>query len=803
MRCNTIAYAPDRVSRGIGNGQTQTIELLEPRLLFAISLIQDLTPISVPSVLIAHPFYHRSSLGRLSLVKAASGYSSPYGLTPAQIEGAYGVNSIRFGSSAGNGAGQTIAIVDAYDYPTALSDLNAFSSYFGLPKLNSGSGSPTFTRLSQTGSTSSLPGTDPAGPGNDWEIEESLDIEWAHAIAPDANIDLVEATSASYSNLLKGDQTAAGLSGVSVVSDSWGGSEFSGENSNDSVFKHSGVTFLFSSGDSGAYEPGTTTIAANYPACSPNVVAVGGTTLSVGSGNSYAGESAWGNGTSSGTSSNGGGGGGISAYESIPNWQVGKNNGNSSSFRTEPDVSLDANPNSGVPIYDTYDFTSGGSWQTYGGTSLACPMWGGLIAIANQGRSLAGESALTGYSQTLPDLYNLPGSDFHDVTSGNNGYPATTGYDLASGIGTPVANLLVPALALPFISSNPSSATVNVGTDTKFTAAATGSSSVQWMVEPAGASSFTAISGATSTTLDIGSATLSQSGNRYEAAFTNQDGSRTTATATLTVFPAWLSTKSAASWNTATQTLTVTGSATIIADPQATDGSVPNIIVQGSSASVDFTPSSAAATRFHLSALHLLNGASAVETALGASRSPTNHDVIVIAAGSNSLDVSGGLLDLADNDLIYDYAAGSGSGALSLIDAEVRAAFDGGAWNGGTGITSSAAETNPAQTTALGAIDNNDSRGFQYTQFDGESLGDTYEILVKYTYYGDALLEGTVDNDALLAFESGLEQTEQGNDNNSWLSGNFEYSTSGAVNNDDLLYFEAGLEAASTKAPTL
>ena len=147
---------------------------------------------------------------------------------PAQIQQAYGVNSL-----AAYGAGETIAIVDAYNYPNALSALNTFSSdplgssnpTYSLPQFNV-PGGPTFTQLSQTGGTA-LPGTDPAGAGNDnWEFEEALDIEYAHAMAPYANIILYEAKSASNTNLYAAVTTAKSNSAVSVISMSWGGGEW-------------------------------------------------------------------------------------------------------------------------------------------------------------------------------------------------------------------------------------------------------------------------------------------------------------------------------------------------------------------------------------------------------------------------------------------------------------------------------------------------------------------------------------------------------------------------------------------------
>jgi subtilase family serine protease len=205
---------------------------------------------------------------------------------------------------------------------------------------------------------------------------------------------------------------------------SWGAGEYSYESSYDSYFAtpsgHAGVTFLASTGDSGA--------PAEYPAFSPNVVAIGGTTLTL-NGNNYSSESAWAR-----------SGGGISQYESQPSYESGKVNGTSSSFRTAPDVSMDAG--SSVAVLDTYN----SGWTTAAGTSVSTPMWAGLIAIADQGLAINGVGSLKGATQTLPTLYNLPSSDFHDITSGNNGFAATTGYDLASGLGTPVANLLVPGI---------------------------------------------------------------------------------------------------------------------------------------------------------------------------------------------------------------------------------------------------------------------------------------------------------------------------------------------------------------------
>ncbi|MHB1557452.1 MAG: hypothetical protein ACYC61_08230 [Isosphaeraceae bacterium] len=365
-----------------------------------------------------------------------AGGLSPSGFTPQQIRAAYGFSQAAFGSLPANGAGQTIAIVDAYDDPGlvnsnaanfATSDLAMFDRQFGLPD------PPSFTKINQYGSTSNLPGTDPAGrnsPSGNWEFEEAMDVEWAHALAPQANIVLVEANSAGFGDLYQAITTAASLPGVSTVSLSWGSSEFRGESYWDSEFRtpagHQGVTFVAATGDAGA--PGL------YPAYSPNVVAAGGTSLQIGANGSYQSESAW---PSSG--------GGTSSRESEPSYQKGVQ---STGQRTIPDVAFQADRTIGVAVYDSYDNTGGGPWTTMGGTSLAAPAWAALIAVADQGRVAEGGTTLDGATQTLPALYSLPSADFHDITTGSNGtYSAGPGYDQVTGLGSPVANRLIPDLA--------------------------------------------------------------------------------------------------------------------------------------------------------------------------------------------------------------------------------------------------------------------------------------------------------------------------------------------------------------------
>jgi hypothetical protein len=344
--------------------------------------------------------------------------------TPAQIENAYGFNQISFDVNGktvtGNGSGETIAIVDAYDDPTIQSDLHAFDQEFGISEPAN-----FFTKTSPTGV---LPAADP-----NWAVEESLDVEWAHAMAPGAKILLVEAQSDSLSNLLSAVKFAADQPGVAVVSMSWGGDEFAGETALDSYFTtpagHSGVTFVAASGDNGAWD------GPDWPASSPSVLAVGGTTLHLTSTGAYGYETGWSDST-----------GGFSAVESEPSYQTTAL-GNTGA-RTTPDLSFDANPYTGYYLYDSFE--TGGTWFEVGGTSAGAPLASAMVAIADQGRALAGKASLNGATQTLPAIYALAssayGTYFHDVTSGFNGYYAGPGYDLVTGLGSPRVNALVSGL---------------------------------------------------------------------------------------------------------------------------------------------------------------------------------------------------------------------------------------------------------------------------------------------------------------------------------------------------------------------
>jgi subtilase family serine protease len=422
-----------------------SVETLEVRLALAASSSISGTGIVAPPAQVRPTFVRIPVSGTKPLKLASSrspiepqgwGAAVPYGMTPAQIHLAYGINNSPLPSGIGDGTGQTIAIVDAYDDPDFVdssasgyskSDLAQFDRNYGIPD------PPSFTKVNEYGSPNSVPGPDPAGPGSpygNWEVEEALDVEWAHAIAPGAAIILVECNSAGGSDMYQGVTTAADLPGVSVVSMSWGSGEFSGEQYFDRDFTtpagHQGVTFVASTGDAGA--PG------DYPAYSPNVVAVGGTSLYLNGNGTYNVETGW-----------SGSGGSSSVFETEPANQAGVQN---TGARTIPDVSFDADPDTGVVVYDSYNGTTVAPWEQIGGTSLAAPSWAGLLAIANQGRLAEGAATFSGSRQALSALYTISYGDFNDVLKGSNGgSTARMGYDEITGLGTPKASALVPDLA--------------------------------------------------------------------------------------------------------------------------------------------------------------------------------------------------------------------------------------------------------------------------------------------------------------------------------------------------------------------
>ncbi len=342
--------------------------------------------------------------------------SSPSGMSPANIRAAYNLPAP---TTPYTGSG-VIAIVDAYDYATAQNDFDTFSAQFGLPKSTDNvcnGANPCFVKvLASSGKIRTNCG---------WGQEAALDIEWAHAMAPNAQIVLVEAKSNSFTDLFTAIDAATTivknggynanlqLGGGTVkkgeVSMSWGGSEFSSEASNDSHFPlNGGVVYFASSGDTGGK-----TI---YPSASPNVVAAGGTSLLF-NGTSWV-ETGW-----------SGSGGGPSAYEARPSYQ-GNIVSIVGSARGIPDFSFDADPNTGVSVYDSTTCQGLVGWLVFGGTSVSSPSLAGIVNAAGNFNSDSNSELTIIYS-------GLGGSNFRDITSGSAGsYSAKPGWDFVTGVGS-------------------------------------------------------------------------------------------------------------------------------------------------------------------------------------------------------------------------------------------------------------------------------------------------------------------------------------------------------------------------------
>jgi subtilase family serine protease len=341
----------------------------------------DLGPVCSPDVPIGffRCYAHLSS---------TSNTLTPAGLNPAKIKAAY-----NFPTSLTAGSGQTIGIVDAFSNPHAESDLAVFSTKFGLPACTTANG--CFSKVDQFG------GKRYPANNSGWGLEIALDIEWAHAIAPGGHILLVEANSNRSSDLYVAEDYVR--QHAQYVSNSWGGSEYSSEIFQDRHFRQPGVSIFVSSGDRG--------LPAQYPSASPNVISVGGTTLHF-KGTVLTGETGWYR-----------GGGGCSAYEAANPAQLNfAQYGQAKCVnhkRSTPDVSLDADPASGVAVFDTFGYLG---WLVVGGTSASSPMWAARAAVAG----------------TVVDATFVYGNNitFRDITRGNNGAPCLIGFDRCSGRGS-------------------------------------------------------------------------------------------------------------------------------------------------------------------------------------------------------------------------------------------------------------------------------------------------------------------------------------------------------------------------------
>jgi subtilase family serine protease len=324
-----------------------------------------------------------------------------FGYGPADLQSAYKLPS----STAG--AGQIIAVVDAFNNPKAVSDFNFYRSNWGLPACNASTGAGCLTVVNQNGAASPLPRNSGS---SGWATEASLDVDMAAAVCPKCHVYLVEANGPTTKNLGTGVDSAVSVLGAKFVSNSYGGSQSSSDGTFDNLYyKHAGVAVTASAGDSG--------FGVSYPAASQYVTSVGGTTLNRSTSTRGWKETVW-SGTGSGCST---------SSEAKPSWQ----HDTGCTHRTDNDVAAVANPSTGVAVYDTYDQFG---WLEVGGTSVSSPIIAAVFALA--GTPTAG---------TFPSSYPYAHtSNLFDVTSGSNGScspaylcHAEVGYDGPTGWGTP------------------------------------------------------------------------------------------------------------------------------------------------------------------------------------------------------------------------------------------------------------------------------------------------------------------------------------------------------------------------------
>lgn len=349
-----------------------------------------------------------------------------YGVGKAKYAGCVPTNNSAYVAKGGSGA---VAIVIAYDNPTAAADLSFFSSFFGLP-------APKFTKIYANGN-----GNCNVPPFNSgWALESALDTQWVHAMAPSARVILVEACSNSYVDLMYAEQVAEQALlpyNGGQISNSWSSGEFATESSDwDWVFRANWaagkpISFFFSSGDAG--------LGPQYPSSSPWVVSVGGTTINRDASTQYfQSESCW-----------AGSGGGTSAYETYSS-TFGTGTGPWTNYqyplfgqsnRRTPDISLDADPASGA--YVRYN----GAWYVVGGTSLSAPAVAGIVN--NSGNKLGVAPSAGGYYSNMEDnliyaqLFTQKEykTNYYDVTTGSNGSAAGVGWDYCTGVGSPRGRL--------------------------------------------------------------------------------------------------------------------------------------------------------------------------------------------------------------------------------------------------------------------------------------------------------------------------------------------------------------------------
>ena len=346
--------------------------------------------------------------------------TEPSGYDPATMRAYLGLS--------GTGAGQTVAVVDAYGNPNIVDDVNAFSSQFGLTQTCSGDTDSDCFHLTVTEAD---PAADYGTADPDWGLETSMDVEWIHAVAPQASVVLVEAATGSFSSLFHA-VTVASKVRPDAISMSWGiPEEFTDETYYDHFCQITDSLCVVSTGDYG--HPGS------YPAYNPSVLAVGGTTLNLTADGGVSSEVAW-----------SGSGGGQSFVEPTPGYQAGVESGG----RGIPDISYDADPATGVAVYDSYSFEGQSGWFQVGGTSLGAPSWSAILASADQVRGAAGEPRLTSAGDAAQQAVYASSGHLGQILTGSNGFcpdicTAGPGYNFVTGLGSPRTGLDATLAAVP------------------------------------------------------------------------------------------------------------------------------------------------------------------------------------------------------------------------------------------------------------------------------------------------------------------------------------------------------------------
>ncbi|WP_316745584.1 hypothetical protein [Streptomyces sp. MK7] len=404
---DTTAAAPQTAAKA-GQSPVDRMRSASPLKDLSMPIGTASVPIEIQKTV---PAAKKQSAGQDNAKEVAPGY------TPQQIQARLGLK--------GDGTGQTIAIVDAYHYPTAKDDLNHFAAHFNLPptcdSVSTGTDCFDFQQVYADGTQPEV--------DTGWNEEAALDIEWAHSAAPHAKIVLVEAKDPTMAALSLAEDAAAALH-PAAVSNSWGAGEFSEEAFYDGHCKLTDSVCVQSTGDFGY--PGS------YSATNPYALAIGGTTLRLDADGNTIDETAW---RSTG--------GGLSYFEPRPAYQDGVQ---PSPLRATPDVSFVADPATGVPVYltMTYGGASHSMWFKVGGTSLSAPIWGAIIASADQLRATADKPHLASSGPdgdtAHTDVYALGSSYLRDITAGSNGRcgaecTAGPGYDTVTGLGSPTAGV--------------------------------------------------------------------------------------------------------------------------------------------------------------------------------------------------------------------------------------------------------------------------------------------------------------------------------------------------------------------------